>query len=169
MLVVNKTEPLWVCKKKLKKLLPGDPRIRNFHDCFLPRTLTIDNTIRNMSYPAAYRAYIKANEELVRLIANLLELNAHVDVNKILQEVHKGHRDVVNKIVEENLDFCSLVDAVNIWIGLHDKMVEEKDDEDNCDVDRYEDDRDNEDEGIYDGCDDWWDYCDKIGLDKSND
>jgi DNA-binding transcriptional MerR regulator len=136
--------------------------------------LTIDNIISysnsNMSYPAAYRAYTKANEELLRLIAILRELDVQdVDVNEILQEVHNGHHDVVKKMVEENLDFRSLVDAVNIWIGYHDKMVEEKEDEDICDRYRYEYDRDNEDEGLYDGCDNWGDYCDKIGLDKSND
>jgi hypothetical protein len=125
-----------------------------------------------MSYPAACRAYTKAYEELLRLIVIVRELDVEdVDVNEILHEVHKGHHDVVKKIVEENPNFRSLVDAVNIWIGSHNKMVEEKEDEDYWDIDRYEDDRDNEDEGLYDGCDDWsWgDYCDKIGLDKSND
>jgi hypothetical protein len=131
-----------------------------------------------MSYPAACRAYERAVETLRKLIAALKEKGINVEeLSKEFEVAVKElssdtkvtklcEMDHVILIISQNSDYVSLEKSADDLKGYYENMKEEE-------IEWFEglrEDVESDHEPMYGGVsDDWEDYLDKIGYDKSYD
>eukprot|EP01041_Mallomonas_annulata_P013967 gene13967-29732_t len=127
-----------------------------------------------MSYPAACRAYSRQTEELRRLV--LFLKNAGINTDLILKFLEEENHQSLIQTVLNNPEFSSLIEAAQHWEGSFINMKEEE-------VDWIESLRPDSppectseinwckshypgwsEDGMYQGFDDWNDYCDAHGI-----